>query len=70
MEPEEMSAPVRFIVLKKTRLEPALEIIRAVLRWSYSLAVFGGCAHLVFWRGESGWLFALAAALMIFRRGL
>jgi hypothetical protein len=24
-------------------------------------AVLGGCTHLVFWRGESGWLYVPAA---------
>lgn len=70
MTEENLSQPVRFIVLKKSRLEPALEILRAVLRWSYTVAVFGGCAYLVFARGESGWLFVPACFLMVFRRGL
>ena len=49
----------------------ALEItLRAILRWAYTVAVFGGCAYLVFWRRESGWLFLPASILIWFRRGL
>lgn len=49
----------------------ALEItLRAILRWLYTVTVFGGCGYLVFWRGESGWLFLPAMGLLWFRRGL
>lgn len=47
-----------------------LEILRALLRWLYTLAVFGGCTYLVFWRGESGWLYLPACLLLWFRREL
>lgn len=53
----------------KVRLEIA-EAFRSTLRFAYSLAVFGGCTHLVFWRDASGWLYLLAFAMMIFRRGI
>ena len=43
---------------------------RAFLRWAFTVAVFGGCTYLVFWRRESGWLFLPAMILTIFRRGL
>lgn len=59
------SEPVRYIFLNRP-----LEITRAVLRWIYTAGIFGGCSYLVFWRGESGWLYLLATMLMIFRRGL
>jgi len=45
-------------------------IIHTLARWAYTVAVFGGCTYLVFWRGESGWLFVPAAFLLWFRRGL
>ncbi len=44
--------------------------LRALLRWLYTVAVFGGCTYLVFWRGESGWLYLPAMLLIWFRRGL
>lgn len=44
--------------------------LRAAARLVFTLAVFGGCTYLVFWRAESGWLYVPALALMIFRRGL
>ncbi len=48
----------------------AIGIARAVLRTLYTLAVLGGCSYLVFWRGESAWLYLLAMLLACFRRGL
>ncbi|MDD2764169.1 MAG: hypothetical protein PHE83_09380 [Opitutaceae bacterium] len=46
------------------------EFWRRLLRWLYTLSVFCGCTYLVFWRGESGWLFVPACLLLWFRRGL
>ncbi len=44
--------------------------LSSILRWAYTVAVFAGCAYLVFWRRESGWLFLPATFLIWFRRGL
>lgn len=61
----------RVIILVKSPLILTVEIaIRAFARWSYTVAIFGGCAYLVFWGGESGWLFVPASFLLWFRRGL
>ncbi|WP_415907288.1 hypothetical protein [Oleiharenicola sp. Vm1] len=47
--------PVRFLVFR--RAFPAAELLGAVLRVLVTLAVLAGCTYLVFWRGESGWLY-------------
>lgn len=36
-------------------------------RLAFVLAVIGGCTYLVFWRGETGWLYALAVFLLRYR---
>ena len=51
-------------------LEAFIIVSRVALRCAYSLGIFGGCTYLVFWRGESGWLYLLACVLMWFRRGI
>lgn len=40
----------------------------AVCRLLWSLAIIGGCAWLVFSRGESPWWFVFAVYLLRFRR--
>jgi len=66
----EHSTPEGFIVIRQSWVDAFQFGFRAVLRWLYTLAVFGGCTYIVFWRGESGWLYLPACLLLIFRRGL
>lgn len=62
-----MNYPIRIEIVKR----PAwLSALPSVLRTAYTFAVFGGCTYLVFWRGESGWLYVPAVGLIWFRRGL
>lgn len=61
--------PVQFVVLRRRVLTVATicELVRATLAALVKLTVIGGCTHLVFWRGESGWLYlpALFLALIL-----
>ena len=58
------------IAVRETWFDLFRHTLHALLRWTYTLAVFGGCTYLVFWRMESGWLFLPACLLILFRRGL
>jgi len=39
----------------------------AFARLIYSLVIVCGCTYLVFWRGESAWLYVFAVFLLRFR---
>jgi hypothetical protein len=32
-------------------------LLKVTLRYLLKAAVLGGCTYLVFWRGESGWIY-------------
>ena len=66
----EHQIPAGYVVIRQTWVDAFQFAFRATLRWLYTVAVFGGCSYLVFWRGESGWLYLPASFLLAFRRGL
>lgn len=70
MATEPKSPQIVTVTLRETWMDFSLRVLHALLRWLYTVAVFGGCTYLVFWRGESGWLFLPACLLLWFRRGL
>lgn len=53
------SETVRFVVFRRSNVA-SYEMLCAALRVFVTLAVLGGCTYLVFWRGESGWLYVPA----------
>lgn len=67
MNPAE-SQPVRFLVIRAPWLDYARSLAALILRHVVTLAVLGGCTYLVFWRGESGWLYVPALFLARFAR--
>jgi hypothetical protein len=36
----------------------------SAIGWAWDFFLIGGCAYLVFWRGQSGWWFLLAMILL------
>ncbi|MBW7895161.1 MAG: hypothetical protein H3C27_08605 [Opitutaceae bacterium] len=66
----EESEKIRWLIRCPAWL-PALQHIATVTaRLVYALGIVGGCTYLVFWRGESGWLYVFAVLLLQFRRFL
>ena len=61
MNNTEESEPVRVLVLRA--LNVLLECALVAMREVVTFAVIGGCTYLVFWRGESGWLYVPAIIL-------
>jgi fatty acid desaturase len=55
---------VRVLVLRRRPfVDLLIEALFAALRVAVTLAVLAGCTYLVFWRGESGWLYVPALIL-------
>lgn len=54
---------VRAFIVGAYNRNLALAFACATLRVLVTLAVLGGCTYLVFWRGESGWLYVPALIL-------
>jgi hypothetical protein len=50
------------------RRDAWFQTMRTLVRVGVTLAVLGGCTYLVFWRGESGWLYLPALILARFAR--
>lgn len=64
----EFSPHVHAFIVGAYKRNLLLEFACALLRVLVTLAVLAGCTYLVFWRGESGWLFVPALILARFAR--